>query len=313
MGRHLSSFPMSVNRPPYWQIALVLGGGVLAVSMAAVLVRWGMTGLPTHSLRTTVGLSIFLASGRLSLAALFLTPQLYAWPWLDLTRQNLRWAVAAGIALAAHFSLWFTSLHYTSVAASTMLVTTTPIWSALVGYLWQRQTLKSRAWVGLAIALGGSALIGTGELTSAVARNPLLGNGLAIAAAWAVSAYFICGQAAQKAGLSIHHYALVAYATAAVGLLPLPPLLGLAYTGWPLKLYGAIVLLALIPQLVGHTSLNWCLRWLSPTWVTLLVLAEPIAASLFALLLFGEVPTTAVIMGGTLVLAGLSVALWPSP
>ncbi len=90
-----------------------------------------------------------------------------------------------------------------------------------------------------------------------MARNPLLGNALAIAAAGAVSAYFICGQAAQKAGLAIHHYALVAYATAALVLLPLPPLLGFAYTGWPLKLYGAILLLALIPQLVGHTSLNW--------------------------------------------------------
>ncbi|BAY53157.1 hypothetical protein NIES2134_117590 [Thermostichus vulcanus NIES-2134] len=304
---------MSVNRPPHWQIALVLGVGVLAVSTAALLVRWGMTGLPTHSLGTTVGLSIFLASGRLSVAALCLIPQLHPWPWPDLSRQNLRWAVAAGVALAAHFSLWFTSLHYTSVAASTTLVTTTPIWSALVGYLWQRQTLKPQGWLGMAIAFGGSALISAGEPTSTVARNPLLGNGLAIAAAWAVSAYFICGQAAQKAGLSIHHYALVAYATAAGVLLPLPPLLGLAYTGWPLKLYGAILLLALIPQLVGHTSLNWGVRWLSPTGVTLLVLAEPIAASLLALLLFGEVPTTAVITGGILVLVGLSVALWPSP
>ncbi|MFN4269405.1 MAG: DMT family transporter [Thermosynechococcus sp.] len=304
---------MSPNRPPPWQIGLVLSVGVVAVSTAAVLVRWGVGDLPTQSLRKTVGLSMLLATGRLGLAALFLIPQLYPWPWLDLSQQNLRWAVAAGVALAAHFSLWFTSLNYTSVAASTTLVTTTPIWSALVGYLWQGQTLKPRAWVGMAIALGGSALIGSGEPTSAVARNPLLGNALAIAAAWAVNAYFICGQAAQKAGLAIHHYALVAYATAALVLLPLPPLLGFAYTGWPLKLYGAILLLALIPQLVGHTSLNWGVRWLSPTGVTLLVLAEPIAASLFAFLLFGEVPTTAVITGGSLVLVGLSVALWPSP
>ncbi|MFN4280937.1 DMT family transporter [Thermosynechococcus sp.] len=304
---------MSANRPPPWQIALVLGMGVAAVSTAAVLVRWGVAGLPTHAGETTVALSIFLAAGRLGVAALLLIPQLATWPWPDLTRQNLRWALAAGVALAAHFSLWFTSLNYTSVAASTTLVTTTPIWSALGGYLWQRQTLQPRTWVGMAIALGGSALIGTGEPTSAGARNPLWGNGLAIAAAWAVSAYFICGQAAQKAGLSIHRYAFVAYATAAAVLLPLPPLLGLGYTGWPPKLYAAILLLALIPQLVGHTSLNWGMRWLSPTGVTLLVLAEPMVASLFALLLFGEVPTTAVIIGGTLVLVGLSVALWPKP
>lgn len=303
---------MSANRPSPWQIAFVLGVGVLAVSTAAVLVRWGVAGLPNHSLGTTVGLSIFLASGRLSLAALFLVPQLCTWPWPEVTRQNLRWAVAAGVALAAHFSLWFTSLNYTSVAASTTLVTTTPIWSALVGYLWQRQSLKPRTWLGMAIALGGSVLIGTGELRSGVATQPLLGNTLAIAAAWAVSAYFICGQAAQKAGLSIHHYAFIAYATAALVLLPLPPLLGLGYTGWPPKLYAAILLLALLPQLVGHTSLNWGVRWLSPTGVTLLVLAEPLAASLFAFLLFGEVPTTAVITGGSLVLVGLSVALWPS-
>ncbi|XFA73027.1 DMT family transporter [Thermosynechococcaceae cyanobacterium Okahandja] len=303
---------MLANKPPPWLIALILAAGVLAVSTAAVLVRWGSQGLGTGSFGATLGFSILLAAGRLSLAAIFLSPQLFYWPWSDLSDRNLRYALLAGVALAAHFSLWFTSLRYTSVAASTTLVTTTPIWSALIGYLWQRQTLKPRAVLGMGIALIGGGIIGWGEPTSAAASHPLLGNSLALAAAWAVSLYFLWSQCAQAAGLQIHRYALIAYSTAAVVLLPMPLLLGVSYVGWPPRLYLAILLLALIPQLVGHTSLNWGVRWLSPTWVTLLVLAEPLAASGFALLLFGEVPAPSVLVGGGIVLAGLTISLWPA-
>jgi drug/metabolite transporter (DMT)-like permease len=302
---------MSASSPPRWCIALILALGVLAVSTAAVLVRWGTQGLSTDSFGTTVGFSMLLAAGRLSLAAIFLSPQLFYWPWPDLSDRNLRYALLAGGALAAHFSLWFTSLSYTSVAASTTLVTTTPIWSALISYVWLQQTLKPRTMLGMGIALMGSALIGWGEPTSAAASHPLLGNALALAAAWAVSLYFLWSQCAQAAGLHLHRYALIAYSTAAILLLPMPLLLGVPYTGWPRTLYLAIVLLALIPQLVGHTSLNWGVRWLSPTWVTLLVLAEPVAASLFALLLFGEVPALSVVVGGAIVLMGLTISLWP--
>ncbi len=311
MGKPLSPFPMLANRPSRWFITLILAVGVLAVSTAAVLVRWGSQGVVTDSFGTTMGLSMLLAAGRLTLAAVFLLPQLFYWPWSDLSDRNLRYALLAGVALAAHFSLWFTSLRYTSVAASTTLVTTTPIWSALISYVWQRQTLKPRAVLGMMIALVGGALIGWGEPTSAAASQPLLGNGLALAAAWAVSLYFLWSQHAQAIGLQIHHYALIAYSTAALILLPLPWLLGVPYGGWPKQLYLAIVLLALIPQLIGHTSLNWGVRWLSPTWVTLLVLAEPLAASLFALLLFGEVPAISVLVGGGIVLTGLTISLWP--
>lgn len=302
---------MLANRPPRWYLALILGLGVLAVSTAAVIVRWGTQGLKTDAFGTTVGFSVLLAAGRLALAALLLSPQLFYWPWADLSHRNLGYALLAGAALAAHFSLWFTSLSYTSVAASTTLVTTTPLWSALMGYLWQRQTLKPRAVLGMGIALLGSGMIGWGKLPSATATHPLLGNSLALAAAWAVSLYFFWGQCAQGSGLRIQRYALVAYATAAIILLPFPLLLGVSYVSWPARLYVAMLLLALIPQLIGHTSLNWAVRWLSPTWVTLLVLAEPVAASLLALLLFGEVPAISALVGGAIVLVGLTLALWP--
>lgn len=299
------------DRPSAGVLVLVLIFAVLAVSTAALLVRWGTVIIHSLGMEPTIGFSIFLAAGRLGLAALFLSPQmgqLLLGGKLQ-SRSGLIWALLAGVGLAAHFSLWFSSLNYTSIAASTTLVTTTPLWTALIEYLWYGQKLTPWSISGIAIACGGSILIGLADLGNHAASQPLLGNGLALIAAWAVSFYFIAGQRAQRQGLEIQPYTAIATTTAALILLPIPLLLGMSYGGWPPQMYLVLGLLALIPQLLGHTSLNWAIRWLSPTWVTLAVLGEPIAASLLALWFFQEVPPPLVLVGGCGVLLGVGLAI----
>lgn len=299
---------MTLPRPANWQLALVLVGGLLAVSTAAPLVRLAMAAASDRS----VGFSLLLAAARLTLAALFLLPQWRTVAAHPPPKLAWRYAIAAGLALAVHFAVWILSLAYTSVAASTTLVTTNPIWVALLSWWVWGETLTRRTLAGIGLALVGAILIGGGDTqTTAAASNPLLGNVLALVGAWAVSFYLLLGREAQRQGLGIGSYITVAYSTAAIALLPLPFLAQATPWQYPLPVYGYILLTTLIPQLIGHTSLNWLVRWVTPTLITLVILFEPVIASLLAWFLFTEVPSVSVLAGAVLILLGVAIASLP--
>lgn len=224
-------------------------------------------------------------------------------------RRSLLYSAGAGVFLALHFAAWITSLSYTSIAASTTLVTTNPVWVALLSWVWFKEKPSGLTSLGIAIALAGSLLIGLGSNTGSTASSaPLMGNGLALVGSWAVSFYFLLGREAQRQGLSIGHHAALAYSVAALVLLPLPLLAGQRYTGYPLAVYGYTLLMALFPQSIGHTSLNWAVRWVSPTLVTLTILAEPVGSSILGFLVFQENPGPSVLLGATVILLGVAIA-----
>jgi drug/metabolite transporter (DMT)-like permease len=214
--------------------------------------------------------------------------------------------LAAGLLLAIHFATWLSSLAYTTVAASVTLVTTAPLWVALLAWLGGTRP-RPGAMVGLALALAGGIAIGFGDLGGGSA--PLLGDALALVGAISVAGYLLLGRRAQRAGMSISAYAAVAYATAALLLLPLPALLGAPYLAWPAATWGWIVAMAAAPQLIGHTGLNWANRHLDPTVVATVTLLEPIGAGLLALALFGEVPGAGVLLGAPVLLAGVGLVI----
>lgn len=293
------------QKPATWQVSVVLAIGILAVSTAAILVRLaiqsaGMSG---------AGFSLVLAGARLTIASLILLPAWRSVGQRAPTPLAWRYAIAAGIMLALHFATWITSLSYTSIAASTTLVTTNPIWVALLSWLWLGERPHRSTLIGMGIALSGGMLIGLGGSNSVSAgTNPLVGNGLAIVGAWTVSLYFLLGREAQRQGFSLGSYAAVAYSVAAIVLLPLPLLVGASYTGYPAITYGYILLTALLPQLIGHTSFNWSVRWISPTLVTLAILLEPVLASLMGYFLFDEIPGWSVLLGTLILLVGVAIA-----
>ena len=299
---------MTTQQPPArWQVVGIVGAGILAVSTAAPLVRLAMQAADDRSL----GFSLVLAAARLSFAAVILLPH----GTLTLrqhppTATAWRLAIAAGLTLAVHFAAWITSLGFTSITASTTLVTTNPIWIALLSWVWFGERPSGRRWLGIAIALLGSGIIAlSGSPDLAAGSAPLLGNGLALLGAWTVSIYLLLGREVQRQGLGLGAYITIVYTVAAIGLLPLPWLAGTHYTDYALPVYGYIFLTTLLPQLIGHTSLNWAVRWISPTVVALVILIEPIVASGLGWLLFSEVPPLSVLAGAMVVILGVAIAI----
>jgi drug/metabolite transporter (DMT)-like permease len=123
------------------------------------------------------------------------------------------------------------------------------------------------------------------------------------------SLYFLLGREAQRHGLTIGRYAAIAYTTGAIVLLPLPPLAGVSYWGFPTAVYLYTLLMALSAQVIGHTALNWSVRWTSPTLVALMLLFEPVGASILGYLIFRQMPGQAVLVGAGIVLLGVAIAV----
>lgn len=298
-----------LKQPLPWQVGLVLATGVIAVSTAAIFIKLAISTAGVSG----VGFSLFLAASRLTIASLILLP---AWRNLKPNQLNpgaLRYAIAAGICLSLHFATWITSLSFTSIAASTTLVTTNPIWVALLSWFWFKEKLTKLTILGMGIALFGGVFIGfidTG--TASTASNPLLGNFLALMGAIIVSLYFLLGREAQGRGLGIGAYVAVAYSTGSLVLLPLPLIFGSTYVGYPVAVYIYILLMAVASQVIGHTILNWSIKWISPTMVTLAILFEPVSSSFFGYLIFKEVPGMLVLLGAAILLIGVAIAVFGS-
>ncbi|GAB4381450.1 MAG: DMT family transporter [Elainellaceae cyanobacterium] len=293
-------------KPSVWQIGLILAVGILSASTAAIFIRLAFAAVPDQ----TVGFSLVLAASRLTLASLLLLPT-----WRNFRSQHfqpyaLYFSAIAGVFLALHFATWITSLAYTSIAASATLVTTNPVWVALISWIWFRERPSLTTMAGIAIALSGGILIALGGAEGeSVGSNPLLGNFLALVGSWAVSFYFLFGREAQRRGVKIGNHIALTYSTAAIVLLPLPLLFGTSYVGYPSQVYLWILLMAIFPQMIGHTSFNWAVRWVSPTLVTLTILVEPIGASLLGMVLFEEYPTWIVAIGAAVILTGVAIAV----
>jgi drug/metabolite transporter (DMT)-like permease len=273
---------------------------VLVVSTASILIRVG---------QAQGAASITIAAFRLGIAALILTPfALRATPRIG--ARDLWLALASGALLAIHFWSWITSLAHTSVASSTALVTTNPLWVGLASLLLFRERLAPALVSGIALCLGGTVLIFLSDrsaVSHAPGGDPLLGNALALIGAVSASGYLLIGRAL-RTRLSLLSYVWLAYSGAAVVLWVGVAFSGAPVRGLPVVAYLCMLGLALGPQLLGHTAFNWSLRHLSATFVAVSILGEPIGSALLAWFLFAEKLAPAHLLGFALTLAGIVVA-----
>ncbi|HMW17215.1 MAG TPA: DMT family transporter [Accumulibacter sp.] len=289
--------------PPRWLPLLVLGVGLLAISFGAILARFAQGhGLP----------SLVIAALRLGIAALLIAP-LALWPSgggrpRPLSGRQWRLTAAAGACLALHFAAWISSLEYTSVASSTALVTTNLLWIGLASFLLFGERPGRWLLIGSAISLAGSLLIfwSDSQHQSAGSR-PLLGNGLAVAGSWCFSAYLLFGRRL-RADLPLPTYLGLAYGSAAIFLLLACLGSGLPLTGYPGAAYLVALGLAIGPQLLGHSAYNWALKYVSPTFIAVVTLGEPVGSALLAWLFFGESFAGAQAVGVVLLLLGIYLA-----
>lgn len=282
--------------PSPQRVWLVLGVALLAVSLAAIYIR----------LADAPGLVVALY--RMGIAALVMLPvTLRGLRRTPLTGSTVWLTVAAGALLALHFAAWISSLSFTTVAASVSLASTSPLWMALMAWMFLGAAPTLGVLFGVLLAVAGAATIGFGDLAGG--SEPLLGDALALLGAIAGAGYILLGRTVQRRGVGLDAYAGTAYAVAALLLLPLPALFGQDYLGYPLATYAWVALLALMPQLIGHTGINYAAKHLDPTVVATTLLLEPLGSGLLALLVFGEVPSLLTLVGAVILLTGVLITL----
>ncbi|HXD47915.1 MAG TPA: DMT family transporter [Gemmatimonadaceae bacterium] len=282
---------------------LVLVLALVGVSFAGPLVRLSHA----HPLAIAiwrVGLSLIIIA-----AALVTTG---SWrQWRRLSGRALLLAVGAGAMLALHFWAWNSSVAMTSVAASVVLVNMQPALVALLSAAWLREPPTQRQWIGIAIAMGGAFVVALPDVvasTDASAARALFGDGLALAGAATASLYFVTGRRL-RATLDIWPYVGLVYGSCFVVLLILAAAVRAPIMPQPPREIGIFAALAIGPMLLGHTGLNWALKYLPAYVVNLTLLGEPIGATLLAATLPGirELPGAATLVGGALVLLGIYV------
>jgi drug/metabolite transporter (DMT)-like permease len=289
-------------------IPLVLLLGVVTVSTAPTMIR--LAGDPPNGLPP-----LAIAAGRLGLAALLLLPISAATGALgprglrSWTGGDLRLAMVSGLLLALHFAAWISSLALTSVASSVTLVTTTPIWVAIGGALFLGERPGRGALAGIAVATAGAVGLalsdaGGGGPPGGSVGEGVLGDALAVVGAIAGSGYFLAGRAL-RARRPLTEYVQLAYGVAGIALVVLAGLTGAPLSGYPPAAYLLLLLLALGPQLVGHSSFNWVLRFLAPSTVAAVILAEPIGSMVLASQVLGEPLTLPKALAAAVILSGI--------
>lgn len=293
-------------------LPLALTIAVLAVSTASILIRFAQREAS----------SLAIAALRLLLASLALAPvalarhraELRAIPRIDRALAGL-----AGLFLAVHFGTWISSLAYTSVATSVVLVSTGPIWVALLSPMFLGERLTRPAVFGLILSiLGGVVISGASAcwwdrgisctgLAQVLRGRAMWGNFLALVGAWAVSGYLIIGRRLRQ-NIALIPYVFVVYSVAGLALLVSAYTSGSMLMGLSPVTYLWIGLLALIPQLIGHSTYNWALKARPAAFVAVMTLGEPLGSAILAYFLLQEVPGPEVLIGGALILSGIYLA-----
>jgi drug/metabolite transporter (DMT)-like permease len=295
-------------------ISLILFGGILAVSTASIFIKFAQ-----HAGAS----SIVIAAFRLSLSTLVLAPLALTGYRSELRRLKRReWflAILSGLFLAMHFAVWITSLQYTSVASSVVLVTTTPLWVGLAAPLVLKERVSKATYAGLALALAGGTVVGLSDaciwqtgrfvcpgLVTFFGGTAFLGDFLALAGAWMAAGYMLVGRNL-RAKISLIPYIFIVYGIAALVLITTMFGMGESPLGLTPITYLWMILLALVPQLLGHSIFNWSLKHIPVSLVSVTLLGEPVGSAILAYFILQEQPGWVKILGAILILAGIWLA-----
>lgn len=301
----------SAQNNPKFPPLLVLTIGVFAISFSSIFIRWAQDeAVP----------SLVIAAWRTGLAGAILLPiallkkrdELRALP------ARGRWlALLSGVLLGLHFGSWISSLEYTSITSSTVLVATSPLWVGLASPFVLKESLSRWIKAGIGLAIFGSLIIGLGDVVGwengrllfipIAGSHALLGNGLALIGAFTASGYLLIGRLLRP-NLSLLSYTAVVYTTAAITLIAASLWQRYSLFDYAPQVYLLFGLMALFPQLIGHSSFNWALGYLPAAYVSVAVISEPIGASILAILIFQELPGVAGLIGSLFILGGILIS-----
>ena len=302
---------MSEEKPSSTRLLIAISVAILAVSTSSVFIRFAQEEAP----------SLVIAASRLLLASLFLAPPAllkHRAELRQLSRKDLFLGLLSGIFLAVHFATWITSLEYTTVTNSVVLVSTSPLWVAILAPLFLKDKLTKTVIIGMVLTLIGGTIIGFSDNCAWDAgitctshsgfelAEASKGNFLALAGAWTVAGYLLIGRRL-RAKMTLIPYIFLVYGMAAIVMLVILVIAGETLLGYSPMTYLWLLLIAIFPQLIGHSIYNWALRYLPVALVAVTTLGEPIGSSILAFAILKEIPTTLQFVGGVLILAGIYV------
>ncbi len=288
------------QKPPsprtLWPIVFI---GILAISSASILIR--LADAP----------SLAIAAYRVTLAALCVTPWIIGERSAPPDKTAIPWGplFLSGLFLALHFAFWIESLKRTTVASSVTLVSSSPVFTAIFSSLFLKERPRPLMGAAIGVCIAGTACVA--GLDFRIGAHYLMGDFLALLGALMASGYFLAGRYVRRT-LPLPTYIFWTYGTAGGVLIAFCMLSRTPLHGFSIKTSAILVLLALVPQLIGHTSFNWALKHLSATAVAALTLGEPLGATALAFLLLKETVTLPKALGLGLLAAGIALSAWAS-
>jgi drug/metabolite transporter (DMT)-like permease len=303
VGRIIAGIPAEVG----------LVGAVLAISTGSIFIR----------LAQAEAEPMVIAFYRLGIASLVLLPFALRHRGEINRLEKNQWSLLAlgGIALALHFATWISSLRFTSVMSSVVFVNTSPLWVAALSPVLLKESISRGAKLGLGLAflgglvvaasssmqIQGGRLVWAGFWAGGVeASRVWLGNFLALAGAWCATAFLLVGRKLRP-NLSLVSYTFLLYGSAAVVMLVVVLASGQPLAGYSVQTYIWLAALAFIPQLIGHSLFNWALRFIPAAYVSVVLLGEPVGASLLALIFLKELPGWIEGFGAVIILSGIYI------
>ncbi|MDG4536055.1 DMT family transporter [Streptomyces sp. AV19] len=220
-------------------------------------------------------------------------------------RRAVLLTMAGGALLALHFGVWLPSLSMTSVASSTALVTTTPIWTVVLMRLGGRRR-PGLVWAGTALAFLGVVILTGVDLSGS--PRALAGDALALVGGMAAAGYVLLGAEVRRTVGTVP-YTFVCYTTTTVLLLVACLVSGASLAGYDGGTWGKLVLLTAAAQLLGHSLINRVVKGLGPSVTSTAILLETPGAALIAAFWLGQTPPVASYPALAVILGGLALVI----
>lgn len=274
---------------PQWAVLM----GVVFVSFSSILIKYATAP------------SLIIAAYRLGFTILLLLPSVIRSKREEIravNRKTLGICILSGVFLALHFATWISSIQYTSIASSAVLVNTHPVF-ILLGSVWiLKEKVSKRSVLCIALALTGGIIISLGDWS--LGSHAIFGDMLALAGALFVAGYMMIGRVLRQ-HMSATTYTFFVYASCFATLLLLVAAAGIPLYPYPMKEWLIFLALAVFCTILGHSIFNWALAYVKASFVSTAVLGEPVFATLWAMLLFSEYPTLWQILGSLMIVLGI--------
>lgn len=283
--------PSEISHANISDIAIIVA--VISVSFSAIFIRWS----DAHPL--------VIAMYRMGITSLILLPVVLLKNFEDLKKikkGEFLWIFCIGVILAIHFATWITSLKETSVASSVILVTSHPLFVAIISHYFFKEKLKMLGYIGIMIAFIGVIILTLGDF--GIGGSNFRGDVLAIIGGFAAGIYILGGRKMRRS-VPLLPYAFLVYSICTLCLLPASIAISAPIYPLPMREYELFILMAIIPTILGHTLYNFALKYVKAQVISVSLLGEPIGATILAYIILREGVTWFTIVGGGLILGGI--------